>query len=282
MDSFQLIFYLGFILLVVVLLGRFALGIIRSGSDVVNHLTGYRLKHWYYTTFNKKSLSPEYKVILSEYFTYYNNLSPNDQELFERKVQTFIDMKKFIVRTDQITLTDEMIVLISACAVQLSFGFQGIFFRHFYRILIYPDNYYSTITRQYHQGEVNRGGIIVLSWKNFLSGYADETDGRNLGLHEMAHALLLENHIINGEYEFIDDEALDNWWELAKKELYAIQRGGSIFRAYGATNEHELFAVAVEIYFERPHELKKYSEHWYRVMAKLLNQDILKLTGTPY
>lgn len=279
MSTLQIVVYLGFALIVLALLVRFIKGVFQAGGDIINHATGYRLRHWYYTSFNKKSLSPDYKEIIIKYFTYYKRLSEEDKLLFERKVQTFIDMKQFIVRTDKIALTDEMVVLISACAIQLSFGYPGIFLRHFRRILIYPDDYYSTITRQYHQGEVNRGGIIVLSWKNFLSGYADESDGKNLGLHEMAHALLLENYIINGEFEFIDGEALDDWGRLAKKEFYAIEQGNSIFREYGITNAHELFAVAVEVYFERPHELKNYSPGWYTVMSQLLNQDMLKLTG---
>ena len=93
-----------------------------------------------------------------------------------------------------------MTAMIASSAIQLTFGLPKINLKHFERILIYPDEYYSTINKQYHKGEVNpRLKAIVVSWKAFVAGYADPHDGINLGLHEMAHALKLENIIKNGE-----------------------------------------------------------------------------------
>jgi len=279
MSFFSIVIYLGVIALILAAVIRIFWDAIRVALDAMNHQTDYKYLHWYYRNAVKKPLKTEYKQVLYSYFKYYRNLSPTNKDLFERRLQAFIDQKQFIVRSSGMELSDEMIVLISACAIQLTFGFPGIFFRHFYRILIYPDDYYSTITKKYHQGEVNRGGIIVLSWKNFLEGYAEQDDGRNLGLHEMAHALLLENKIMNGEYEFISVDALEMWDKLATHELIRIRKGESIFRAYGATDKHELFAVAIEVYFERPEELRKYSSAWYLNISNLLNQDVLKITS---
>jgi Mlc titration factor MtfA (ptsG expression regulator) len=245
--------------------------------DLFHYSTGYRFKHLWHQKFSRKKIKPAYRDILASSFVYYQHLSPENKQVFERRVQTFIDMKTFIVRSESLSLTAEMKVLIAACAIQLTFGLPGIYFRHFHRILVYPDDYYSTITNKYHQGEVNRAGVIVLSWKNFLSGYANERDGRNLGLHEMAHALLLEDTIVNGEFEFLDGQHLEAWNELAHRELQQIQEGNTFFRAYGATNIHEFFAVAVEVYFERPRELVNYDPSIYESLKNLLNQDILAL-----
>ncbi len=242
-----------------------------------NYSTQYRFKHLWHRHMIRLPLQPRYRVILEEYFTYYLKLSPENKLLFEKRMRQFIDMKEFVVRSKTMNLTDEMIVLISASAIQLTFGFPGIYFSHFQRILIYPDNYYSLITQKYHQGEVNRAGIIVLSWKNFLMGYTDHTDGRNLALHEMAHALLLEDKIVNGEYEFLSRKHLREWDLLAAMEIERIKNGQSMFRAYGATNRFEFFSVAIEVYFEQPHALKEYSAQLYRALSNLLNQDIIEL-----
>ncbi|MEJ2005060.1 MAG: zinc-dependent peptidase [Cyclobacteriaceae bacterium] len=242
-----------------------------------NWSTQYKLLHWWHQKLLRKPLRPEYKYVLTSYFGYYNRLRKEDKLLFERRVQYFIDTKKFISRSSTLPLSNEMIVLISACAIQLTFGFPGIYFRHFYRILIYPDDYYSRITRKYHQGEVNRAGIIVLSWKNFLQGYAEKGDGRNLGLHEMAHAMLLENQITNNEYEFLSKTHLNHWYGLAENEMDKIRSGNSIFRKYGASNIHEFFAVAVEVYFEQPRELLSSHPDLYYSLASLLNQDVLEV-----
>ncbi|MCA6074556.1 zinc-dependent peptidase [Fulvivirga sedimenti] len=267
-------------------LGIFALGWIlykvidesvQVTKIIFNYSTQYRFKHLWHRHMIRRPLKEKYRVILQDYFIYYLKLGEEDKQLFEKRLQQFIDMKEFIVRSKSLTLSDEMIVLISASAIQLTFGFPGIYFTHFQRILIYPDNYYSLITQKYHQGEVNRAGIIVLSWKNFLSGYTDRTDGRNLALHEMAHALLLEDKIVNGEYEFLSRRHLRAWDLLATMEMERIRNGQSIFREYGATNRYEFFAVAIEIYFEKPYELNAYSPQLYRTLSNLLNQDIIKL-----
>ena len=175
-------------------------------------------------------------------------------------------------------ITDEMKALIAGAAIQLTFGHPSIYFTHFKRILVYPDSYYSEISQRYHKGEVNMGGLIVLSWKNFVEGYADNEDGRNLGLHEMAHALHLENAITNEEYGFLDDNVLRAWTDLCFSEIEKMKEGKSdFFRAYAITNSQEFFAVAVENFFERPGEFHDWNPKLYDTLIKILNQDPLKL-----
>ena len=226
-----------------------------------------------------RPLPKKYKPILREHFPFYNKLSDHDKHLFERKMQYFIHYKEFIPRKID-RVTDEMKVLISACAVQLTFGLPKVVLSHFKRILIYPDDYYSTITRAYHRGEVNpRMQAIVLSWKHFVLGYIDESDGINLGLHEMAHAIRLENKITNNEHSFFDAETLQLWHKLAEMEIERIGNGESrMFRDYAGTDHDEFFAIAVENFFEKPEEFRELMPNIYEVMTRLLRQDPYKLT----
>ena len=218
-------------------------------------------------------LNPAYRVPLQKYLTYYQRLDARNKDLFERRVQKFIHLKDFIPRG--ITeVTDEMKTLIAGSAIQITFGMPRIYFSHFKKILVYPDDYYSKINMHYHQGEVNMNGIIVLSWRNFAYGYMDDNDARNLGLHEMAHALRLENGIMNNEYGFLDDDDLMEWTKLCFKEIERMRNGTNhFFREYGATNSQEFFAVAVENFFERTSEFKQQRPELYAVLARLLNQD---------
>ena len=217
----------------------------------------------------------ESREALSKYFGYYQKLNPKQKSWFEKKVHRFMRLKKFVPR-GMPSVSQEMKTLISACAVQLTFGLPNVYLNHFRRILVYPDDYYSTINRTYHKGEVNpRFGIIALSWKAFVYGYIKK-EGLNLGLHEMAHALHLENAILNDEADFFDSETLKRWNQLARIEIEKIRSGdNSFFREYGATDSHELFAVAVENFFERPEEFRSKMPDLYSVLTKLLNQDIL-------
>ena len=220
-----------------------------------------------------RPLSKGRRKILNKYFSYYKKLPIDEKNKFEQKVQYFIYIKEFIPRKIP-RVTEEMKVLIAACAVQLTFGYPKVFLAHFKRILVYPDNYYSTINNTHHKGEVNpRLRAIVLSWKSFVEGYIDLTDGRNLGLHEMAHALRLENNIFNGEHEFLDKHALEEWHQLATEEIKRIEIGESrMFRDYAGTNQEEFFSVAVENFFERPEKFKTQMPKLYQNLTLLLRQ----------
>ncbi|MDW3196475.1 MAG: zinc-dependent peptidase [Cytophagales bacterium] len=222
-------------------------------------------------------ISPTQRGILKEHFDFYNKLPPKSKKVFERRLASFIASKNFIPR-DLDGITEEMRVLIAATAIQLAFGLIKINFRYFKYIIIYPEAFYSTAGQNYHYGEVNpRQKAIVLSWRNFISGLIVK-DGRNLGLHEMAHALRLENVVQNGESNFLDQESLDAWEEAAEKEIMRIRNNEkSFFRDYAGTNHAEFFAVAVENFFERPAEFKVYNQHLYHQMRVLLNQDPMLL-----
>lgn len=173
-----------------------------------------------------------------------------------------------------------MKILIGATIVQVTFGFPRVTLSHFKKILIYPDRYFSTISQTYHRGEVNpRLGIIVLSWPCFIEGFVDERDGINLGIHEVAHALKLENWIrSNDEFNFLNPKIWRSYEELAQREMNLIRTGESdFFRKRGAENEHEFFAVALENFFEKPVPFKAQFPDLYQTLVMLLQQDPLIL-----
>jgi MtfA peptidase len=221
---------------------------------------------------------PYYRELLQKYFRYYQGLSEENKQAFEQKLCRFVYSKRFIPRgMKEVPL--EMVVFIAAVAVQITFGLPHVYLRHFDKILIYPDDYYSNITKRYHKGEVNPAfGIIVLSWHNFMEGFLHANDAINLGLHEMAHALRIENIIRNEEYSFFDRSLLrqlDQWCERICHDAEALN--ASFFRPYACTNAHEFFSVAVENFFERADQFREDLPDLYSIMALLLNQDPLKM-----
>lgn len=220
----------------------------------------------------------EIKHLLNKYFIYYRYLSQKDKMIFEARVIRFIKEKEFVPRNFR-EVTSEMKILIAATAVQITFGLPHITLRHFERVIIYPDTYYSTLTGKYHKGEVNpRVRSIVLSWKSFVEGFLHPDDSLNLGLHEMAHALELENLIENGESNFLSTVSLERWRDCIEPVMEEIKSGKhTFFRAYAAHNEQEFFAVAIENFFERPEAFHSRYPEIYDALAALLNQNPLKL-----
>lgn len=220
-----------------------------------------------------------YREILLKYFTYYQKLPTDRQSHFEKKLVRFLHTKRFIPRgINEVTL--EAKVLIAASAVQLTFGLPDVYFHHFNKIIVYPNDYYSSITKRYHKGEVNPlFGIIVLSWQSFVDGYIYAQDSFNVGLHEMAHALRLEAIIRSEDYDFFDPELLERFEAYADDFCHHPEKDPNHFiRPYACTNIHEFFSVAVENFFERPRAFKDNLPELYSILAKLLNQDPDKLT----
>jgi hypothetical protein len=254
------------------------------GLFILFVIVPFKLRNQFDWTSNRfplitRSLSKKKKEILIRYSKFYGLLPPKSKLIFENRVAHFLARKTFVPRKLR-EVSTEMKVCISAAAIQLIFGLPTVELSHFKFILVYPDEYYSTITKKYHKGEVNpRHRAIVVSWKAFVEGFA-LNEGINLGLHEMAHALHLENNIRNGESDFLSPHNLSKWDELASMEIESLRNNSNtFFRNYAGTDNHEFFAVAIENFFERPKAFIAYNAELYQCLAALLNQNPLLLSN---
>ncbi|MCB0430977.1 MAG: zinc-dependent peptidase [Flavobacteriales bacterium] len=213
-------------------------------------------------------------ALLLERMEYYRNLDTKGQARFIHRLMIIRDQKQFHGR-EGLEVTFEMEVLISASVAQITYGmteFSLTFFRHF---LIYPASFYSKLLRRELLGGTTGNGVVMFSWRDYKAGYADDDDGRNLALHELAHCLKI--HMDQG---FGVDENFSKyfgrWMAFGQSEFDRMHAGKESFlRAYGGTNEHEFFAVCVEHFFEKPESFKKLLPEIYRHLCLLLNQDPL-------
>ena len=222
--------------------------------------------------FMRQDMSLAHKGILAKYAIHYQRLGLEDKTRFERIAASFIHEKEW--RGVGMKVSDEMKVMVSACAAQLLLGYPEQELAHFETIVLYPDSYRSRTGRM-HQGEVRpASGMIMISWRDFLFGYAHTQDAHNVGLHEMAHALWFENKLENGEAHFLHPELLQDWIDHADAEIERIKSGKSrLLRDYAGTNQAEFFAVAVEHFFELPKEFKQDLPELYATLSTMLKQD---------
>jgi Mlc titration factor MtfA (ptsG expression regulator) len=214
---------------------------------------------------NKK----EFHAYLNSNFEYYRKLTPNQQKKFLTRVSEFIAIKKFIPK-ENCEIHRHHKLKIAASAIQLTFGLDSYLLLRFHSIFIYPSHYLSKSLR-YHKGEVSMNGTISLSIKDFELGYENNTDGINLGLHEMAHALKFDQLMEQDEENFFY-----NYYRKFEKEALEEMKNTSnehFIRLYGKTNINEFFAVCIENFFERPQLFKKELKELYLHLSILLNQD---------
>lgn len=217
-----------------------------------------------------KGLNPIEEDILYKYFKYYRLLPENKKRIFSHRVRKFMNCKTFEGRKN-LEVTDEMRILISATAVKINFGFRNYKLPHFHTIIIYPDEYFSSVTNTTNKGETNTQGVIVFSWKDFLKGFEIEDDSLNLGYHEFAHALFVDekSHTTNPCFTYY----YEKWYEILR-DGHTVKkiRDNNLFRDYGTVNENEFFAVALEIFLETPEKLKNELPELFDLMCLMLNQ----------
>ncbi len=217
---------------------------------------------------------PDYHAILQQYLPYYRSLPPVQQERFVRRTVIFMTTKQF--EYVEIEPEERMPLLISATAVQLTFGLEHYLMDHFEKIYVMHHDYHFGFNSVPFQGHVTSEGIY-LSWANFLKGYDNYMDGDNVGLHEMAHALAY----VNFNVEDGRDDGFHNRFirfsatgRVVFENMQSDASGGFLGR-YAASRYEEFWAVCVENFFERPTSFKIQLPELYAAMCLVLNQDTL-------
>ena len=210
--------------------------------------------------------------LLKQKNSYFRNLSPDAQEVFVDRLFKFMEDKNFIGR-EGLVITDEIKVLISAAAIQLTFGLKDYMISHLYAINVFPRVFFSKYLNTNLKGLNTQSGVLSLSWNDFKEGFAVEDDKINLGLHELAHALYIDLDE-EGNYDEHFSAYFEKWEDVAMKDYLELKEKKITFlREYGGTNMHEFFAVCVEHFFEAPKEFKKKLPHLYNYLMLMLNQD---------
>lgn len=207
--------------------------------------------------------------LLAKNSTFYNKLNKKAKIQFEKRVQHYINSKMFTAE-DGYAVTEEMKVSISAAATQITFGLpllSNTIFNHIH-ILVQPTS-----------GDERKHSMrnsIVISWKNFVEGYAASDDGKNEGLKIMASALINDYQFQEKGYKIFSERKYRNWERAATEEAPEFMGGTYVNFANDNKLRNAYFANAVVYFFELPRALQQKYPKLYKAMVALLNQDTAK------
>lgn len=210
--------------------------------------------------------------VLTRYLPYFVSLDPDARKKFIGRLDRFIDDKTF--RIHDKSGFREMPILISASAVQLSFGLDNYLLPNFKTINIYPEEFVAALpTIHFLEGNVT-GHSINISWKYFLRGFQLPEDGENVGLHEMAHAYYYQSF---GPCDAKDEKfilAFDKFNICGKVVFQQICKSpDGIYSDYAERNFQEFWAKSAELFFEKPMELRNIYPELYQSICGILKQD---------
>lgn len=209
--------------------------------------------------------------VLQKYSPFYAQLTPEDQRKFRKRTRAFYRSKIFLIH--QPNPLREMPILISGAAVQLCFGLPHFKLTAYPYICIHPDAYVGYNPLRILAGNV-QGSSINMSWKHFFEDFQDYSNGVNLGLHEMAHALQMQYAYFYNPKEGLFNEhlsLLDSVDEhVAKAEL---QHSNRLYSDLALQNMDEFWASSVELFFEKPVALQQRYPKVYEYLQHMLQQN---------
>lgn len=215
-----------------------------------------------------------------EHTVHYPRLSPQKRQQVERSILKFIHLKNFVgVGLD---VTDEMKVVTAFYACLMVLGKPDYCYSSLQTILLYSHDFIVKEAKNnggiYNEGAYMLEGqsnaqTVVLSWHEARK-QAYHLTHHNVIVHEFAHELDFEDGMADGTPPL--QRGLYTRWAHIMQQDYealsaAITRGRyldkyKLLGAYAATNEAEFFAVASELYFEKPDQLKHHFPELYELL----------------
>jgi Mlc titration factor MtfA (ptsG expression regulator) len=244
------------------------------------------------TLIRRRPFPARWRVLLDRNMRFWSALSADHQARIEDEIRFFIAERHW-EGCGGLTLTEEMKVIVAAQACRLLLGRPGERFANVTTILIYPSGYFTgpqptpvlggtpriaTGGGMPVLGQAHDRGPVILSWRHTLEGALLDHDGENLVLHEFAHKLDMANGIVDGTPPMDSTEQAREWHDVmteSRSRLAECWRSGigAPLRPYALTNPAEFFAVATEVFFERPDDLNEWDPDLYAALSRWYRQD---------
>jgi Mlc titration factor MtfA (ptsG expression regulator) len=103
---------------------------------------------------------------------------------------------------------------------------------------------------------------VILSWDDVRADAESRGEGFNVVYHEFAHYLDAEDGGVNGAPLLGDAEHYERWSQVMSAEYQMLRAAAArgeptLLDAYGAQDPGEFFAVATEVFFELPVEMRE-------------------------
>lgn len=218
----------------------------------------------------------DWRRILEKRVPYYQGLGESGRRRFEDDLRIFLAEQR-IYGAHGAEVDERTRVLIGASAAMLGHGLPDFEWPNVRDIVVYP----GTFDEDYVvgggtiSGMVHTQGPVLFSKGDLRHGFRRAHDGHNVGLHELAHVMDMGTGHADGLPVGLPWVATAPWVEVIANRLERVRRRRyrHVLRDYAGVNEAELFAVAVEVFFEQPARLRSRDPELYRMLVDYFRQD---------
>jgi Mlc titration factor MtfA (ptsG expression regulator) len=228
-----------------------------------------------------------WEQVLQSHVAFFRALPEHQKERFRQLVEVFLDEVR--ITGIQTEVDDTIRVLVAASAAIPVFGFHDWEYHRLGEVLVYPSSFGEEYQTTGEAGENTLGmvglkqlrGVMILSKPSLLAGFDTPSSRDNVGIHEFAHLVELEEaeHGLPPEVPW---PAVKHWVRYVARELSHPSRNRSYLRDYAYTNQHEFFAVLAEYFFDSPELLKRKDPQLYGMLREMFHQDTASLMKLPF
>lgn len=215
-----------------------------------------------------------WRTWLQAHVPWYSRQGTEARARFERDIQFFLAEQRF--EGVGVEVTETLRVAVAAGAALLLHGRPDWELPTHRTILFYAEAF----DDQYFEGDggtfagmVHAQGPVLFSVRDVVRSWADPEDGFNVVLHELAHLLDYQNADADGSPALLDAASEGAWRDLVTREMRRIRLRRSLLSDYALTNRAEFFAVAVEVFFERPERMARQHRALFKALQAFFNLD---------
>ena len=233
----------------------------------------------------EQPFADEWRRLLSSSMSHWSRLDDAERTRMEDLIRIFLVDKRWEA-ANGFELTEAVRVQISAMACLLILGLDYAAYGTVKWIVVHP----TTVLRRGVRGigvsgvvsdspipilgEASFDGPVVIAWDEAASNARHPERGHNVVYHEFAHKLDMDDGMIDGT-PVLEPAARQRWIEVCTA-VYEQVRGGRadpLLDDYAGVNPGEFFAVATEIFFDRPVALAHVYPDLYDVLREFYRQD---------
>lgn len=229
------------------------------------------------------SFDPAWEAILQNGFGHWNLLDDSELERMRTLVAHFFHGRRWEAAKGM-DLTDDVKVLISAQASMLLLGLDLDEYIDVTSVIVHASTMRIKKSRptgggvwssetQHIAGQAHPKGPVMLSWSAARHGARSPERGMNVVYHEFAHRLDMMDGVTDGTPPLGDEAAQARWQAVCTEAFARVHDGESILRGYAGTNPAEFFAVATELFFNRPFDVFTHERDLYVELRSFYGQD---------
>ena len=235
----------------------------------------------------RKNLPDGWEQTVRSRVAYWNVLDQSERQRLAELAEFLVANKRW-EGAKSFVMTDEVILTIAFQAAVLILGLDTDYFSKVTNIIVHPSTFAIPGVRATSiHGMVDAGerpllgeahhdrGPVLLAWDQVVVGARHRGRGHNVVFHEFAHKMDMLDGVVDGTPLLPDRLALDRWIEVCTAELELMRRGeaGPLLDDYGATDPGEFFAVATEVFLDRPIDCREIKPDLYEVLGAFYRQD---------